>query len=464
MAPHDRSIAFTAAATATEGVAVQQFFDRLPEAAHARYRSLHINPSIRLGWVTITVRGEKLSEHHEALVSLICEPSPRLVLQTVQPISGALLMEALSGSDEYVTVEPLRGVPSLPRSRHVDAHSYEARFPPTTFGSGVDLFRVGFSAFNLPPIMGNAVRLGGARRRSATAGRLVMASDDWTIALDPTENLRERVERAKVRGGHLLSHAGVLMRADNQPFDGAAVDVVLGALYWLLAFAMGRRCGPALPYGYRRDGHRVIWADWRIRAVDSYRAPMGWFDLNDREGLNRLFPQFLDLWQQPSMRGLLVGIISWYLAAQAPDPIEIAIPATQVALETLAHVVPLHRAMDDKALGGGQARNVARMLKSLSIPIGIPTTMTDLIAAAKPTEPWKHGPDALTRLRDDLVHPKAKYQWKGEAMVDAWRLGLWYVEMALLAWLEYNGTYNSRLEDNRWRGKVVPVPWAPENG
>jgi hypothetical protein len=48
-------------------------------------------------------------------------------------------------------------------------------------------------------------------------------------------------------------------------------------------------------------------------------------------------------------------------------------------------------------------------------------------------------------------------------MVDAWRLGLWYVEMALLAWLGYGGTYNSRLEDDRWRGKVVRVPWAPEN-
>lgn len=461
--PDDRSIAFTAAATATEVEAVEQFFDRLPVAAHARYRSLHINPRIRLGWVPIAVRGKELSEHHEALVSLICEPSPRLVLQTAQPISGRLFMEAFSGSDEHVTVESVGGVPSLPRSRHIDAHSYEARFPPTTFGNGVDLFRVGFSAFNLPPIMGNVVRLGGARRKSATAGRLVIASDDWTIALDPTQNLRERVERAKVRGGHLLSHAGVLMRRDNQPFDGAAVDVVLGALYWLLAFAIGRRCGPALPYGYRRDGHRVIWADWRIRAVDSYRAPMGWFDLNDREGLNRLFPKFLDLWQQPSMRGLLGGVISWYLAAQAPDPIEIAIPATQVALETLAHVVPLHRALDDKALGGGQARNVARMLKSLLIPIGIPTTMTDLIAAAKPTEAWKHGPDALTRLRDDLVHPKSKYEWTGEAMVDAWRLGLWYVEMALLAWLGYDGTYNSRLEDDRWRGKVVRVPWAPEN-
>jgi len=372
-------------------------------------------------------------------------------------------MEAFSGSDEQVTVEPAEGVPALPRSRRIDAHSYEARFPPTTFGNGVDLFRVGFSVFNLPPVMGKAVRLGGTRRKSATAGRLIIASDDWTIALDPTQNLRERVERAKVRGGHLLSHAGVLMRTDNQPFDGDAVDIVLGALYWLLAFAMGRRCGPALPYGYRRDDHRVIWADWRIRAMDPYRAPIGWFDLNDREGLNRLFPKFLDLWRQPSMRGLLVGVISWYLAAQAPDPIEIAIPATQVALETLAHVVPLHRALDDRALGGGQGRNVARMLKSLSIPIGIPTTMTDLTAAAKQSEPWKHGPDALTRFRDDLVHPRSKYQWHGEAMVDAWRLGLWYVEMALLAWLGYDGTYNSRLEDDRWRGKVVRVPWAPEN-
>jgi len=458
-----RPVAFSATATGVDARSVQELFDQLPQAAGARYRSLHINPTIRLGWVTVTVKGDKVSERHQALVSLICQPRPRLVLQTAQPISGELVMEVFSGSDEHVAVEPMVGVPSLPRRRHVEADSYEAIFPSSTFGDGRDLFRVGFSVFNVAPIMGHVVRTGGTRKKSATAGRMVIASDDWTILLDPTENLSDRARQARVRGGHLLSHAGVLMRTDNQPFTDEAVDIVLGALYWLLAFAMGRRCGPALPFGTRRNSDRVVWADWRIRAMDSYRTPMGWFDLNDRQGLSRLFARFLSQWQQTGTQRLLVGIISWYLEAQAPDPMETAIAATQVALEILAHVVPVDPAVDGTGLGGGAAGRVARMLRSLSIPIAIPLSMTELIAAAKPGEPWKHGPEATTRLRNDLVHPKTEYQWDGQAMFDAWRLGLWYVEMALLGWLGYDGLYNSRLEDHRSRGKVKRVPWARED-
>jgi hypothetical protein len=39
-------------------------------------------------------------------------------------------------------------------------------------------------------------------------------------------------------------------------------------------------------------------------------------------------------------------------------------------------------------------------------------------------------------------------------------LGLWYVEMAILAMLEYDGVYSNRLRKPKWAGVYDLVPWS----
>jgi len=62
---------------------------------------------------------------------------------------------------------------------------------------------------------------------------------------------------------------------------------------------------------------------------------------------------------------------------------------------------------------------------------------------------WENGPHVITSLRNAVVHPT----WKRHTGLgipdlpwqDAARLSLWYVELLLLRFLEYRGSYRNRL-------------------
>ena len=81
------------------------------------------------------------------------------------------------------------------------------------------------------------------------------------------------------------------------------------------------------------------------------------------------------------------------------------------------------------------------------------------------------GPKAVTELRNYLVHPTKKNRDRAEEIgfppvQDAWRLNLWYIELALLRLINYKGLYEHRLGDPL---VAVPgstriastLPWCP---
>ena len=69
-------------------------------------------------------------------------------------------------------------------------------------------------------------------------------------------------------------------------------------------------------------------------------------------------------------------------------------------------------------------------------------------------------PHALTEIRNTLVHPEHKKRGQfRKAYFEAWNLGLWYLEMSILAVCKYQGTYGNRLKSGRYIGQVEEVPW-----
>lgn len=63
-----------------------------------------------------------------------------------------------------------------------------------------------------------------------------------------------------------------------------------------------------------------------------------------------------------------------------------------------------------------------------------------------------------------MVHPPERHEnteWPdGEDLIEAWQLGIWYVELALLRVLEYDGEYWRRIALGRQATDIEPVPWA----
>ena len=75
------------------------------------------------------------------------------------------------------------------------------------------------------------------------------------------------------------------------------------------------------------------------------------------------------------------------------------------------------------------------------------------------TEGFVDAPYFLTEIRNSMVHPDNRHRhlFKG-FYPDAWRLGMWYLELTILRLCGYEGTYANRLKHERWIGQVEDVP------
>jgi hypothetical protein len=106
---------------------------------------------------------------------------------------------------------------------------------------------------------------------------------------------------------------------------------------------------------------------------------------------------------------------------------------------------------------GLSASDKLRLLaSSLGIPVGIPSSLSSL--HAKPGKKWDDSMDALTDLRNRLVHPGTDKAIPDGAYYDGWRLSMWFLDLVLLRLCEYSGKYANRLSQ-RFVGEIEPVPW-----
>jgi histone deacetylase complex regulatory component SIN3 len=122
------------------------------------------------------------------------------------------------------------------------------------------------------------------------------------------------------------------------------------------------------------------------------------------------------------------------------------------------------------------------LLERLKIPFALPPdqptkSYIPLAERMKPESPpllkdlqelaskhqWKDGLHALTTIRNDIVHSKKNIENLETYLYDASDLGLWYLELVLLAIFDYQGNYHNRLPKYQQNGEKEPVPWSNNN-
>jgi hypothetical protein len=185
-----------------------------------------------------------------------------------------------------------------------------------------------------------------------------------------------------------------------------------------------------------------------------------------------LFSGFLKWFRNPIWNEPLRLAIQWFVECNLKpgrvfNTLWGAIVIEQVALEMLSWVrfvesEPLHSR--SKFAGFRAAEKIRLLLSRFHIPLAIPDELQSLLAQARNNN-WETGPEALTMIRNRIVHssPKSREQIRdlsGYSILEAWKLGLWYIELLLLSLFEYQGVYHNRLRRDRNARDVEPVPWA----
>jgi len=158
-------------------------------------------------------------------------------------------------------------------------------------------------------------------------------------------------------------------------------------------------------------------------------------------------------------------VIYWYARSNntSGSGIDTGIILTQTAIERLAYEYTVN---DKKMIEQNGFKNDLKasdkfrlLFANLDIPLTIPPNLLKIQVVAKKL---KHidSPHFLTELRNAMVHPGHKKHKEFNGLYfDAWRLGMWYLELAILNLCNYECTYTNRLQDGRMVGQVEDVPW-----
>lgn len=334
-------------------------------------------------------------------------------------------------------------------------------------GVGHDFTQMSYLVFHLF----NFEKVFGTRRTGQQVGSIEymiehvdLICDQWEIDLKSLPSTKVAIERLKEEGGYKLTHIASVRKVDGTLFSGKEARECLSSLHYLLSFAKGGWCNPMCAVGFDEIGNRV-WELWSPPR-ESWRNPSSWFDPQRGDQLAALYPLFMKKWKNDDWRETLEEVLYWYSNANFPERgIEAGIILIQAAIERLAYeyIVKEKRLLLSDAFKGLRASDKFRLLlSSLRIPLEIPKETPELINLSKTNNfKWLDAPHALTEIRNSLVHPEREKlrQLTTSVYHEAWHLGLWYLELGVLAVCEYSKTYANRLKKSIG-SQVEKVPWS----
>ena len=330
--------------------------------------------------------------------------------------------------------------------------------------SAAQMTRIVFHLFNFVDFMGN-------RRSSEPNGTVIgttiehmdLICDEWSVELRSLSSTQQNIEFLKENGGYRLTHIGGIQKLDGSSFTRNDANECLTALCFFLSFIKGGWCTPICPVRFDETNHRV-WEQWSSPR-EAWHRPISWFDAQNTEQLTVLFAGFMKMWVNDEWQEALKETIYWYLNANFSSRgiIDAGIILTQAAIERLSYeyaVKDKHLVTTDGFKNLWASDKFRLLFSSLKIPLDIPPATLELRKLAKQKMKWLDAPHALTEIRNSLIHPEHKKRHQFDsAYFEAWNLGLWYLEMGILAICGYNGTYGNRLDLKR-RGQVENVPWS----
>jgi len=321
--------------------------------------------------------------------------------------------------------------------------------------------KVLFHLFNFKDRFGTSHKMIHSGSSAYRLGITELMSTKWRVELHEIKDA-DSAEAGK-KHNPVLTHVGCLTRVDNSEFNGASARKMMLDLREFFTFSQGYFCPPIMPVGYDKNETKV----W-VLGVSSHppiKSSMSWFDPHHSSQLAHLFPNFLSKLEDKRWRDTLHSVIYWYVRSNntSGSGIDAGIILSQVAIERLAYeyAVNQRKLIEPNGFKDLKASDKYRLLfASLDIPTAIPSNLPKIQAIAKKFK-YLDAPHFLTEIRNAIVHPEHKRRDVfSDLYYDSWRLGMWYLELAVLRLCDYKETYANRLPREHWIGQVDEVPWG----
>ncbi|MEM8720609.1 MAG: hypothetical protein AAGE84_15120 [Cyanobacteria bacterium P01_G01_bin.39] len=361
-----------------------------------------------------------------------------------------------------------------------------------TQGNDKDLAYVLFHVVNFHDFRGRPPSTLKHDSRSRDIERMVFQANEWKVTLDQLETTTDNVKYLNSQGGFAITHVGKLEKLDGQTFSGEEAKEFLKIVVDFLSFARGFKVPLALLVGYDAENNK-IWQHWEESVGHPWKYVNSWFPVNKAHMLANAFPAFVYWWNSWEQSAKLS--LYWYLEANHSSLVEQQIILTQVALELIANA--------EEQTKGNASEKLRGLLKKYEIPVNIPfdnlsNKPSTLASKRSPesSEPLEKlvglknnlkkklseqlkkeineknkirieqelnqvdAPYLFTKIRNDIIHSKKKIENLETYLYEASDLGLWYLELVLLAIFDYQECYGNRLPKYQQNGEMEVVPWS----
>jgi hypothetical protein len=312
-------------------------------------------------------------------------------------------------------------------------------------------------------------------------GRMTFVEGEYEIAIDEISSMdslnNNLSDKLKKVGGYAITHVGQIKKKDNSNLNINEAEEIINIFSYFLSFLKGVQVSIVLCVGHNLVGE-TVYEQWKDPFVQPWKYRASWLPEHKMQEIPKIFPRFVSWWKDWGQ--VARTTINMYTESNHNDFGDIGIILSQSLLELIARVVLVEKKSiiaasryDNRGRESlSPADKISLLLKELSISDSFPPShvnaINDLVQFAVENIPEldrknKSASEAVivfTKIRNDITHAKKKYAPSDRVFYDTTSLGLWYVEMVILAILEYDGVYCNRLRKSKWAGEYDSVPWA----
>ena len=316
-----------------------------------------------------------------------------------------------------------------------------------------------FSVPNLKEYFGDVVSI--ESLNSGHRNRVSLENKEYSIIIDKIPKYKENLKKLKMHGGYQILYGGKI-QSKNGIITHENLHKLLLPFNTFLSFINGRRTAGLFLKGYESEEER--WVDYTPYEVDYYKHVFSWSPKHPDKSLNTLWQRFYKYWDHENDKGFLRTVIHWYNEANMNSGrVEGAIIMAQTALELI-----YNRWIVEKLNICGKVNaldKIRLILHQIGISYEVPISLESLAEYVSNENDIKDGPDAIVRIRNAIVHSrlvkrKALANITPRIRFEALELSLWYIELALLAYLQYEGEYNNRCSEINNKIQVAEeLPW-----
>ena len=439
------------------------------------YQSEEPNRPIPLYTGTLEVIQEGVSRQGNGVIKLNWFPHPQIefTLTCNESLSLDSAKVAFKFSEIETSIESLISINERFNSSERAIEISGRVRKPIIIGSGQSLSYLQFHLTNFEDFFGSTVAVIKDSEGTFYAQRAFFEADGWKITIDQLRTTTSSIRTLKSKGGYAITHVGKLERTNKEFFTADESSTILKGLSDFLSFVQGFRIAPMLLIGYDSNAN-AVWKEWAASNAVSWQNVNSWAWGLTAKSIATAFPGFLNWWN--SWGDAAKRAIYWYVESNTQaGAIEGSCVLEQATLELIAWVhLEADFENDSRLLKQERqfkyaSQKLNHLFSKQGIPQELPSDLTALIELASSRGWDKTGASVFVKVRNNITHSdpdnrNVLSEIPVAARVEAWELGLWYLELVLLRLFNYQGEYFYRLRSgDRYFGDLDTVPWSASN-